>query len=163
MPHRLKILTRGGAIIAVEHFILGRPLDESLQSFSEMTRRVFKRRFSSSFPFISRLAEYALSYLTDGLYSASTADAVLKAWGQNRKILDCSYATSTGTKVGLPVATVSKHPSCRFFTNYNGVGERDSDEGNTVPAGCISFSNWHVDQAVIKPTDGHGDVPLWEM
>jgi hypothetical protein len=123
--------------------MLGRPLDESLCSFSEMTRRVFKRRCSSSIPVISRLAECALSYLTDGLYSAANADATLKAWGQGRNILDCSYATSTGTKVGLPVATVSEHPSCRFFTNYNGVGERGDEEGKPAQPPRISVTDLH--------------------
>lgn len=120
-----------GVIIAIDHFVLGRPLEESIQTFSEMAGRVFKRRVSFHIPLISRIVEMALSYFTDGLYPARNVDAVLKDWVTNKSILDCSYATSTGTKLGLPVATVSNHPSYRFFTNYNGVGERDSDQGKS--------------------------------
>ncbi|KAF1965189.1 FabD/lysophospholipase-like protein [Bimuria novae-zelandiae CBS 107.79] len=136
-----------GVIIAIDHFILGRPLEESIQTFSEMAGRVFKRRVSFHIPLISRMVEIALSYFTDGLYPAKNVDAVLKDWVTNKSILDCSYATSTGTKLGLPVATVSNHPSYRFFTNYNGVGERDGDQ----------------EKAIIKPKDGFGNVPLWEI
>ncbi|KAF1974496.1 FabD/lysophospholipase-like protein, partial [Bimuria novae-zelandiae CBS 107.79] len=136
-----------GVIIAIDHFILGRPLEESIQTFSGMAGRVFKRRFSFHIPPISRIVEIALSYFTDGLYPARNVDTVLKDWVTNKNILDCSYATSTGTKIGLPVATVSNHPSYRFFTNYNGVGERDDDQ----------------EKAIIKPKDGFGNVPLWEI
>ncbi|PVH90608.1 FabD/lysophospholipase-like protein [Periconia macrospinosa] len=136
-----------GVIIAIDHFILGRPLEESIKTFSEMAGRVFKRRVSPRIPLISRMVEIVLSYFTDGLYPAGNVDTVLKDWVTNKSILDCSYATSTGTKIGLPVATVSNHPSYRFFTNYNGVGERDGDQ----------------EHAIIKPKDGFGNVPLWEI
>lgn len=96
-----------------------------------MTGRVFKRRVSFHIPLISRIVEIMLSYFTDGLYPARNVDTVLKDWVTNKSILDCSYATSTGTKIGLPVATVSNHPSYRFFTNYNGVGKRDGDQGKS--------------------------------
>ncbi|KAF1366149.1 hypothetical protein EJ07DRAFT_170934 [Lizonia empirigonia] len=45
----------------------------------------------------------------------------------DKHILDVSYTTATGTRVGLLVATVSRHPSYRVFTNYNEVGERGGD------------------------------------
>ncbi|KAH7111317.1 phospholipase [Dendryphion nanum] len=44
-----------------------------------------------------------------------------------------SHATTTGTRVGLPVATVDEKPSCRIFTNYNGVGERIKNQGIFFP------------------------------
>lgn len=120
-----------GVIIAINHFILGQPLEESIQMFLEMAGQVFKRRVSSHIPLISRMVEITLSYFTNGLYPARNVNAVLKDYVTNKSILDCSYATSTGTKLGLPVATVSNHPSYRFFTNYNGVGERDGDQGKS--------------------------------
>jgi hypothetical protein len=100
-----------------------------MKTFSEMAGRVFKKRMSSSTPLLSRMANVIVSCFTDGMYSASNHDAALRDWVNDRCILDCSHATSTGTKVGLPVATVSDHPSCRLFTNYNGAGERDCEQG----------------------------------
>ena len=93
-------------------------------------QRSFKRRSSLNIPLLSRAFELTTAYLADGLYSAETLEAVLKdALGADKHILDLSHATATGTKVGLPVATVSKHPSYRVFTNYNGVGKRAGDQG----------------------------------
>jgi hypothetical protein len=92
-------------------------------------KQAFKPRRSLKIPYLSRAFDLLSSYLADGMYSAGKVEAALEATlGANKKILDCSYATSTGTKVGLPVATVSKHPSYRIFTNYNGVGSRSNTE-----------------------------------
>ena len=96
-------------------------------------QRTFKRRSSLNVPLLSRAFELAASYLADGLYSAQNLEAVLKdALGADKHILDLSHATATGTRVGLPVATVSRHPSYRVFTNYNGVGKRAGDRGQFV-------------------------------
>jgi hypothetical protein len=121
-------------VIAIDHYINGRTLTDSIHMFPGMMERVFKR-WSSLIPFLSRAFELSASYLHDGLYSADNIETVLKkAFGTDKHILDCSYATSTGTKVGLPLATVSRHPSYRIFTNYNGVGIRDKDQGTFLKA-----------------------------
>jgi hypothetical protein len=126
-----------GAVIAIDLFVNGRPLDEAVQRFPSIMERVFRRRRSLRVPFLSTGVRLAKSYLSDGLYSASNINAVLKeVIGTDKNILDCSYATSTGTKVGLPVATVSKHPLYRIFTNYNGVGARSRDSGKCTAAGA---------------------------
>ncbi|KAH9203240.1 hypothetical protein DL95DRAFT_419207 [Leptodontidium sp. 2 PMI_412] len=83
----------------------------------------------------------------DGLYPAENIEAALQAvFGKEKTILDYSHATSIFARVGLPVATIREPSSC-IFTNYNGVGTRDQDQG------------YHV----IRPEDGYGKVPLWEM
>jgi hypothetical protein len=129
-----------GAIIAIDLFLNGRPLDEAVQQFPHLIERAFCRRRSLRVPFLSTGVRLAKSYLADGLYSASNIDAVLKeVIGTDGNISDCSYATSTGTKVGLPVATVSKHPLYRIFTNYNGVGTRSREGGKCTAAGAWSL------------------------
>ncbi|KAH8591179.1 hypothetical protein B0O99DRAFT_719438 [Bisporella sp. PMI_857] len=70
------------------------------------------------------------SLRADSLYPAENIEAALQAV----------------CRVGLPVATIREPSSC-IFTNYNGVGNRDSDQG------------YHV----IQLEDGYGKVPLWEM
>ena len=117
-------------MIAVDHYINGRSLTDAIKLFPGMMEQTFKRRVPINIPFVSRALELAASYLSDGLYSTENLEAVVKnALGTNRHILETSYATSTGTRVGLPVATVSRHPSYRVFTNYNGVGTRDCEMG----------------------------------
>ncbi|KAF3028716.1 hypothetical protein E8E12_000182 [Didymella heteroderae] len=136
------------AAIATDLFINGRTLSEAIQRFPWMMERAFKRRTSLNIPLLSRAIELSASYLADGLYSADNLEAVLKdALGADKTILDTSYATSTGTRVGLPVATVSDYPSYRVFTNYNGVGTRDTDSSRSI----------------IKLEDKASRVPLWEI
>jgi hypothetical protein len=128
-----------GAIIAIDHFMNGRSLNESIDMFPGIMERAFKRRASLHLPFVSKGIRLVASYFADGLYRAENIEAVLKdIIGADKNILDCSYATATGTKVGLPVATVSKHPLFRIFTNYNGVGARRRDAGERAPANARS-------------------------
>ncbi|KAF2844459.1 FabD/lysophospholipase-like protein, partial [Plenodomus tracheiphilus IPT5] len=131
-----------GAVIAMDHYLKGRPLSESIERFPEMMERSFTRRKSLNIPFLSRACQLLISYCTDGMYSAGKIESVLQeALGADSNILDCSYATSTGTKVGLPVATVSRHPAYRILTNYNGVGTRDDEQGT---ARAVSAAPWYA-------------------
>jgi len=96
--------------------------------FLDIAERIFKRRKAFNIPFISRVFELIVLYFTNGLYSAQNIESVLKeVFGIDKSILNCSYVTSIGTKIGLPVAIVSSHPLYRIFTNYNGVGIWDED------------------------------------
>lgn len=114
-------------------FLNGWSIDDSTEAFEKLAKRAFKRRKVLGIPFFSRIQEVLLSYFADGLYPAKNIEAALKeVFGAGRSILDSSYATSAGTRIGLPVATIQEKPSCRIFTNYNGVGERDQDQGKVV-------------------------------
>lgn len=149
----------------MDHYINGRALSESIQKFPEMMERTFQRRSSLAIPFLSRAYELTASYLADGLYPAGAIESVLKeTFGADRNILDCSYATATGTKIGVPVATVSRYPSYRVLTNYNGAGERDGDMGGALPdRQTRGRADRGKGRSFIKPEDGAGRVPLWEM
>jgi hypothetical protein len=110
-------------------FIKGLSIDEAEEVFEKLAKVAFKPRKVLHIPFISRIYELAKSYLADGLYPAENIEAALKAvFGKDKSILDYSYATSIGARVGLPVATIREPLSC-IFTNYNGVGTRDEDQG----------------------------------
>src|SRR3954463_2469374 len=103
-------------------FINGHSIIDSINAFEKMATLAFKRRAGLSIPLLSRVYEVLVSYINDGLYSVENMETALKEiFDPDKSILDCSYATSTGTRVALPVATVSKYPSCRIFTNYNGA------------------------------------------
>ncbi|KAF2818135.1 FabD/lysophospholipase-like protein [Ophiobolus disseminans] len=135
-----------GAVIVMDHYINGRSLTDAIQMFPDMMERTFQRRVSCNIPFLSRALELTASCLADGLYSIGNLEAAVKdALGADKHILEASYATSTGTRVGLPVATVSRHPSYRVFTNYNGVGSHSEAK------------------SILKPKDGAARVPLWEI
>jgi hypothetical protein len=113
----------------------GWSIDDSAETFDKLATLAFQRRKVWDLPFLSRIQELLISYFTDGLYPAKNIEAVLKeVFGAERSILDHSYATSTGTRIGLPVATVQEKPSCLIFTNYNGTGTRDQNDGTSTDA-----------------------------
>ena len=70
-----------------------------------------------------------MSCLADSLYLADNLEATLKeVFGSDIGILDNSYITAIGTKVGIPVTTVLETDPY-IFTNYNGAGPRPQDCG----------------------------------
>ncbi len=111
-------------------FINGWSIDDCTETFEKLAKLAFQRRKVFNFPFLPRALELLVSYFADGIYPPENIEAALKqVFGTDRSILDYSDATATGTRVGLPVATVDERPSCRIFTNYNGVGERAKEQG----------------------------------
>lgn len=64
--------------------------------------------------------------MKDSLYPAHHIENALRDAFGDREILDLSYATCEGVKVGVPVA---RGESLCLFTNYNGVGDRENDLG----------------------------------
>lgn len=124
-------MTFQGGLIILAMFVNGWSIDESTETFERLAKLAFKRRKVLNIPILSRIHELLASYLADGLYPAKNIEAALKeVFGTNKSILDYSHATSIGTRVGLPVATI-RDPSCCIFTNYNGVGTRDPGQGKS--------------------------------
>lgn len=113
-------------------FVNGWSIKESSETFEQLAKIAFKPRNMSKIPMFRNVIELMISYFTNGLYAPENMEAALKqVFGDKRGILDISHATSTGTRVGLPVATVDDMPSRRIFTNYNGVGEREKGQGTS--------------------------------
>ena len=110
-------------------FVNGWSIDDSTETFEKLAKLAFKPRKVFNIPFLPNLLEALISYFADGLYPPENIEAALKQAFGGRSILDYSHATSTGTRIGIPVATVDGKPSRRIFTNYNGVGEREKDRG----------------------------------
>lgn len=158
-------------MIILDTFLNGQSVDDSIERFEQLARIAFQPRKILDISLVSRLAKVPLvsrlfkvplvsglleitlprlqmlfvSYFADGLYLAKNIEAALiEAFGAGRSILDYSYATSTGTRIGLPVATVQARPSCHIFTNSNGVGAHEQNQ-------------------VVEAKDGHRNVPVWEM
>jgi hypothetical protein len=101
--------------------------------FEKLATQAFKRRRFLNIP-LPTIIELLISYFADGLYKSEAIETALKqAFGTERSILDQSHATSIGTRVGLPVATVQDKPARRIFTNYNGVGDRSAGKGILKP------------------------------
>jgi hypothetical protein len=116
----------------------GWSIEKSSETFERLAKLAFKRRKVWNIPFFSRILELLVSYFTDGLYPAENIEGALKeVFGTKRSILDYSYATSIGAKIGLPVATILEKPLTRIFTNYNGIGARGRNQGEFT----VKYSN----------------------
>jgi hypothetical protein len=133
-------------------------IDDSTEAFTKLADLAFKPRqvFSpiisnilfpilSRIPFLSRIRLLSSicvlfkAFRADSLYPAENIEAALQAvFGKEKTILDYSHATSIGTRVGLPVATIREPSSC-IFTNYNSVGTRGPDQG--TPPRIFLFPN----------------------
>ncbi|OCK95341.1 uncharacterized protein K441DRAFT_556486, partial [Cenococcum geophilum 1.58] len=143
-------------LIVLAMFVNGRSIEESTETFERLAKMAFKRRKVLKIPIFRNLIELMISYFTDGLYAPENIEAALKqVFGDDKSTLDISHATSTGTRIGLPVATVNGMPSRRIFTNYNGVGEREKGQGTSHSV--------DLEDRVIRPEDGSGSIPLWEI
>lgn len=100
-----------------------------MERFEKLAKLSFQPRHTCRIPIISPILEFIVTYCADGRYSAENLESALKdTFGDERRILDYSRATATGTKIGLPVTTIRYVSTC-VFTNYNGVGERPQERG----------------------------------
>jgi hypothetical protein len=114
-------------------FVNGWGIEESADTFERLAKVAFTPRKVSKIPIFRNFIELLVSYFADGLYAPKNIEAALKqVFGNDRSILDVSHATTTGTRIGLPVATVGGTPSRRIFTNYNGVGERGQGTSHAI-------------------------------
>jgi len=105
---------------------------QATENLERCAKLAFQRRPSLGIPLISQTLDFIISYFTDCRYPADKLEAVLReALGSYQNILDCSKATETGTRVGLPVTTIRDTSIC-VFTNYNGVGTRPRDCGKVI-------------------------------
>jgi hypothetical protein len=112
-------------------FINGWPVNDCGKAFERLAKVAFRPRRVSCIPIISHIQKFLISYLADGVYPTENIESALKeVFGSERSILDYSYATSIGAKIGLPVTTIRDTLPC-IFTNYNGVGNREQNCGKS--------------------------------
>ena len=127
-----ELTARIGGIIILALCVNGWSVDKCTESFERLARLAFQPRPSLMIPMISPLVGFLVSFFADGRYSADNLEAALQVtFGRDRSILDCSRATASGTRIGLPVTTIRDVSTC-VFTNYNGVGTRPSGCGNEI-------------------------------
>ncbi|KAB5514941.1 patatin-like phospholipase-like protein [Coniochaeta sp. 2T2.1] len=133
-----------GALIVPAMFVKGWRPSECTSAFEDTANVAFRARLLSRVPFLSVAAKALYSLLSGGFYRAQNLEDVLKdTYGDDTKMMDSSYATSIGAKIGLAVAAISE-PSTLLFTNYNGVGEEAARSGYHVYQGPQDVNVWEV-------------------
>ncbi|KAK3935780.1 patatin-like phospholipase-like protein [Diplogelasinospora grovesii] len=133
-----------GALIIPAMFLKGWRPAECTTAFEHWAGIAFHSGLLGKLRLFPTAGKVFFALLNNALYRAQYLKQVLKdTYGNDTKMLDTSYATSIGAKIGLPVATVSK-PSTLLFTNFNGVGEEAVRHGYNVHQGADDVNVWEV-------------------
>jgi hypothetical protein len=157
-------LTFQGGLIVLGLYINGWSVEKCMERFEKLAHLAFKPRKVLNIPIVSNLQEFAASIFADGLYPAENIETALKeVFGIDNSILDPSYATAIGAKIGVPVATIQDSSYC-MFTNYNGIGSRHQTQGTFMePSTKSKISDLHTGYHIIRPKDSYARIPVWEM
>jgi hypothetical protein len=117
-------------------------VEQCIERYEPLVRKAFVPRQSLHIPVLSPLVDFCISFIADGRYPVANLEAALQeAFGNDRSIIDCSKATATGIRFGIPVTTIRDTATC-VFTNYNGVGTRPQGCGKDDCAPVSSLSTY---------------------
>ncbi|KAI9762170.1 MAG: hypothetical protein M1840_001465 [Geoglossum simile] len=137
--------TSSGAMIILAMFVNGWSVEECSRVFESLSKPAFQRRTFLRIPLLSHIQECLMSYLADSLYAADNLEEALQETFGDRSLLDCSYATTIGAKIGVTATTISDLCTC-VFTNYNRAG----------------FQSKRFGYHIVEPEDGRSSVLVWE-
>jgi len=128
-----------GGIIGLALCVNGWSVETCIERYEHLAKVAFQPRPSPNIPVLSQIIEFLISFIADGRYSAENLEKALQeTFGSYRSILDCSKATATGTRIGVPVTTIDDASTC-IFTNYNGIGSRPADCGKLTRKLCCQY------------------------
>jgi hypothetical protein len=124
--------------------------------YEEMANVIFRKGPLQHIPVLSTV----LALWNRSLYSAQSLEtAIEQTYGDRRRMLDPSYASSIGARILLPVAR-SPEPSIFVFTNYNGVGDDVKERGpcTNMPGGQLTASGHRAVQGSGYELYGNGNL-----
>lgn len=135
-----------------------------METFPRLAKAAFQRRSFLGQPCLPKALEFLISIFKDCLYPAGHIESALKeAFGTDKGLLEMSHATSYGTRVGIPVATL-RGPSLCLFTSYNGIGSRKSDLGDlSLARSSLANADNLREYHIIESHDGAEQPLLWEV
>jgi len=95
-----------------------------------LVKRFFVKKRKESQTLLGRLHRVLKCCISDGYYDVSTLETIFKeCFGETRRMFDTSSSVS-GTKVGVTAITILDASSF-VFSNYNGLGVRNKESGET--------------------------------
>ncbi|XP_014551495.1 hypothetical protein COCVIDRAFT_42206 [Bipolaris victoriae FI3] len=107
-------------------FLLRRSLNECIDIFKQLSRRVFTPRPLLGNSFFTNIYRFLYSLLTDSFYGAASMEACVKeAFGSDTTLFSATTSNTgiSGLKVAVTTMTVSRSRLC-ILSNYNGSGVR---------------------------------------
>jgi hypothetical protein len=129
-------LTIIGGIIALELSVNGNSVQKAISTFIASAQVAFRKRtFPPRILPCSSILDYIISLAADCRYPEKNIEAALKSvFSSTKTMLDISYASRHGIRVGVPVATADG-PSLGLFTNYNST-QTNIKSGKTIEVLC---------------------------
>ncbi len=95
-----------------------------------LVKRFFVKKRKESQTLLGRLHRVLKCCISDGYHDVSTLETIFKeCFGETRRMFDTSSSVS-GTKVGVTAITILDASSF-VFSNYNGLGVRNKESGET--------------------------------
>jgi hypothetical protein len=101
---------------------LGMRVEEAYRLFRELSMRIFRGRNRFGIGIPAAVHALIVSY-RNGRFPAEDIDGPLSEIFGNTTMLDHSYMTSIGARIGFPVVDVHAKRTC-IVTSYNGIGQR---------------------------------------
>jgi hypothetical protein len=115
-------------------FSLRKTIEECIETFNELAKKVFARHSALSSSVLSRFRGLLSSLLTDSLYGATEMEAsVQRAYGEHTRLFGAPEGSliTSGSKYAVTTMSVSESKLC-LLTNYNGMGTRRKDCGKAI-------------------------------
>ncbi|KAH0542474.1 hypothetical protein FGG08_003145 [Glutinoglossum americanum] len=140
--------TSSGGLITLGIFLMMWSPQECLSKFEELSHKAFDRWRVSR----QRVQDLIVSYFTDCLYKTSSVEnAFLSAFGSKR---------GSNTKVAVTATTARETTPC-IFANYNGIGRRVSNSGETfIPKKNMQCVNLRTGYNLVRSVVPDQDISI---
>ena len=118
-----------GGLIVLNIFLRNFSVVQTLNTFKEMSRKIFSARPAAQQAFTAILTRIMKTLSRDELYDSGLLDEALVEQFGAHKIFGYNPAMQLGTRVGVIATATNSNTSTptRIFSNYNGVGPRHKD------------------------------------
>jgi hypothetical protein len=139
----------------------GWSLDHCINIFPKLVAMAFEKRTIFGFK-MNTILDTLVSFASDCIYPTKHIESALtEAFGEDTRLLNCSFATRNNIRIAIPVATTRESALC-LFTSYNGIsniglGLEQDDEHAAHYTDCDP--GYHV----IHPNDSSQRVKVWEV
>jgi hypothetical protein len=134
--------------------------DATLSRFEGFARRIFANKPSNK-TFCDAFCTFIRSWFRDSLYdSVVLEDALKDAFGITRRLFGVVNGLATSTKIGITATSVATSRLC-IFSNYNGVGARETSAGTDGDA--IYDEKLDLGYRLLRPQRSYDEPFLWEV
>ena len=137
-------------------------VSRGVELFKELTMRFFGNKSKTV---LSKLHQYVRGVVSDGFYDTAEMEASLKAqFGEIKRVFDFPSNGVSRCKVAVTATTITNALSY-IFSNYNGIGLRDSFTGlsSVIKVASLDYSLTDtVGYKHSRPEEKENEPHIWE-